>query len=125
MTLFEDTLKLIEESYQRVIPRDLFNESMLLKSLGRLYIVAENGDLRGIQMDLEADDFGVDINDDGDLEAMNIEISYNGVSFRAYTPSNSRENYPLVFEHEYEYYSVFDNQGNPTEEVLAFLKTLE
>lgn len=57
-------------SYNRVIPRDLFNESSLLKCLGRLYICLENTPGHAAELQQVGREFDIrQSDDDGSIYA--------------------------------------------------------
>lgn len=92
-------------NYQRVIPRDLFNEAKLLKCLGRfsLFIHDDKFNLESgyLVMELHEEEKGFTIIQDmnGDISCENLHVLFNGDSGEHYlnlrTLLNSKENYPL------------------------------
>lgn len=81
-------------SYQRVIPRDLFNEASLLKCLGKLWIRTEGRETvawrqTGDAFDIQQDD------GDGSIGVANLIVSIKGTPYRLYRPLNSRAPWPL------------------------------
>jgi hypothetical protein len=85
--------------YTHVIPRDLFNESDLLKCYGRLYTLLEMG---AHTAELSNDDqdnnepFNI-IQDelDGSISISNVKLTISGKVWRLYRPLNSRDPWPL------------------------------
>lgn len=123
MRSFDSVLKYIQENYQRVIPRDFFNESMLLKCMGKLTLLIHNNQLPPeLVIDYDDSGFEVDLTEHG-LEVSNATLSYGGVPLTFFTPYNSREPWPMfvVNEENYEEVQVFDNKGNVLQEFLDFL----
>jgi hypothetical protein len=118
-------------SYQRVIPRDLFNESSLLKCYGRLYIVLEK--IAGHSARFSEDDVSqFDIEqrqDDGSIFIENLSLVIGENQFRLVRPLNSRQPWPLYAEligdPEFEPVEVFDDQGELTAEMRALLAAYE
>lgn len=110
-------------NYVRIIPRDLFNEASLLKCYGRLWILLD--ETRGHQARFETEDCdGFDITQDessGAIFARNIVFTVNGTELRLSRPLNSREEWPLYAENEDSCVSVFDDQGNLSQEMRAFI----
>lgn len=111
-------------SYQRVIPRDLFNEANLLKCYGRIYINLETSGLRGVE--LEGDGEAFDVQQDpgsGSLSIANVVLRVNEKPYTLFRPLNSREAWPLrlVDENETEI-AVFAPDGSFSQEMTAFLK---
>ena len=109
-------------SYRRVIPRDLFNESKLLKCLGQLSLLAHDGQANGLRVSF--DDDGpfhiVQDDDDGGLYCSNVWIfTHDGNIVSVKTRYNSKSAYPLVFN---EYQDVFNDDGTLTEEFIDHIK---
>lgn len=116
-------------SYARVIPRDLFNESSLLKCCGRLYIVLE-GVKCGSTVGFQDDDLqgGFDIvqrEDDGSIYIANLPFEIGGDLYRLTRPLNSRQPWPLYAEKigdpEFEPVPLFDTTGNLTRDARQLL----
>jgi hypothetical protein len=91
-------------TYQRVIPRDLFNEANLLKCYGQLALKLE--EKPGVVFKLSGDYYGnyfdIQQNVDGCLSIDNIELTIKGKRWYLFRPLNSREPWPLY---------AYDNQG--------------
>lgn len=101
-------------SYTRVLPRDLFNEANLLKCLGRLTLLIEDGVLPGLTYEYDGLPFVIQQSeDDGSISAENLTFTTkNGNPVCMRRPLNSREAWPLIATiGESEYY-VFDESGN-------------
>lgn len=112
-------------SYVRVIPRDLFNEASLLKCYGRLAILL--GDTPDHQAQLSEGDggpFEVWQDDaDGSITIASLPFKVAGQRVRLHRPLNSREPWPLYATTEdFEEVAVFDDQGNFTPAMLAFIR---
>lgn len=98
-------------SYARVIPRDLFNESSLLKCIGRLWIETEA--LRNVELRHNGAAFDVvQCPGDGSLRVANISLFVDGNHVSLSRPLNSREPWPLYAETEDDELSVFDDSGD-------------
>ncbi|AXH72700.1 MAG: hypothetical protein [Caudoviricetes sp.] len=112
-------------SYNRIIPRDLFNEANLLKCLGRLYINLEEYCNIGVEMINDGDSFDIHQNeDDGSIYCVNVNLMKNGKSVNLFRPLNSRIEWPLIFiNDENEENLVFDGFANFTHEFVDFLKS--
>jgi len=120
----------------RVVPRDLFNESKLLKCLGRISVDILDGHAQlhkyGIYDILNEPEEGFDIyqNDDGDISCTNYVVSVPTSSgavadLYLYTRLNSKANWPLHYvSHEGEPIEVFTNNGAYTTEFLHSLNEL-
>lgn len=113
-------------SYFRVIPRDLFNESKLLKCVGQLLLKAHDGSL-AVTYKHENPESGFRIvqdRDDGGLEIANLQIAVGGVVRRFCSWYNSRSAYPLFVEgDEGELLPVFDDTGEFSAEFLELAET--
>jgi len=101
-------------SYHRVAPRDLFNESKLLKCVGKLVLLVENRDIPGLQYNYDGEEpFVVDQDpSDGSISVSNI-VFFDECSceVRCYTGLNSRDNWPLVISYNGCEYYPFDENG--------------
>lgn len=89
-------------SYQRVIPRDLFNEAKLLKCLGQLALLIHDGVRipRGLTLEHETPEDGFQIEqnqDSGALYCCNLECFCDGRLIGLSTPYNSKDAFPLRF----------------------------
>lgn len=85
--------------YERVLPRDAFNESNLLKCIGKLTLIIHNQ--AAPQWTFEHDGKPFDIQQDqsdGSLYVANITFRWHGKPVRVYRPLNAREPWPLVAE---------------------------
>lgn len=108
-------------TYQRVIPRDLFNEAKLLKCLGQLFLNLEgyNAFLSHIsdeQFEIEQREW------DGGIYCSNLEFFVRGKEVALFTPLNSRGSYPLIFEDENTMGFVFNDDGSFSESFIEYLK---
>lgn len=103
-------------NYQRVVPRDFFNEANLLKCLGKLeLIINHTGHRIAGKLESQFDNESFDIqqnNDDGSIFVLNYTVTLNGVIVHLYCPLNSRESWPLMADFQGETYYVFDKEGN-------------
>ena len=108
-----------KSDYIRVIPRDLFNESKLLKCLGRLCLLIHEGKI-DIKFDHDESPFNIVQNVDGDIYVSNIEFSINGNKLNFSTMINNKDNYPLICDEEFDF-TVFDESGNFTPKFLEYL----
>lgn len=114
-------------SYTRVIPRDFFNESKLLKCLGQLSLKIHDCKLpKGIEIEIEETDkpFIIELEENlGLLYVSNYEICVNNYIIFFGTTYNSKDNYPLIAYTEYEEFRVFDEKGDFTDEFINKFKT--
>lgn len=112
-------------NYTRVIPRDFFNESKLLKCMGRLSIKILDFMLPvGIDISIEesGEPFDIRLDDSGYLYVINCPVSINDTIVTMKTNYNSKNNYPFYCELDYEDTLVFDEEGNFTEEFIERFK---
>jgi len=109
-------------SYTRVIPRDLFNESNLLKCYGQLYLNLENMGLESsLRHNTDYDEtFLITSSEDGCLTIDNVQLVLNDEEIMLECPLNSREPYPLYIADE-DFTSVFNDDGTFTEEFRIIL----
>lgn len=118
--------------YTRVIPRDLFNESKLLKCLGQLSLLIHEG--RGIrwplQLECEEPDTGFQIDLDrerGGLICSNVSLfiaekDEPAACIEVYSPINSKSPYPLQFvDDEGGEWDVFNDDGLLSTEFAGWL----
>lgn len=108
------TIKIME--YIRVIPRDLFNESKLLKCIGRLALLILNNAVPNnidIRIKETGKAFKITQNEDGELSIINYPIKVNGEIMVFKTKYNSKDNYPLYCQtKEEEDFLVFNENGD-------------
>lgn len=101
-------------NYNRVIPRDFFNEAKLLKCMGFLALNILNGTLPdGINVEIEepGEPFDIHLMDDGSLYIANYMTTFNNVPVIFKTTYNSKDPYPFFLEHDYCDYKVFNDDG--------------
>lgn len=115
--------------YQRVIPRDLFNESKLLKCLGRLVVAIEDGmlpTLKVIQPSDPADGFKVDLDEaNNELWCQGLEFYCGRREVQFSTPYNSREDWPLIARiGNSDAIDVFTSSDGPSRFSQEFLKLI-
>lgn len=102
-------------TYQRVLPRDLFNEAKLLKCVGKLTLLI--GDELINWIDYSYDDRGFLIDQqssDGSLFVSNMHFTTkDGQILNFFTPYNSKGNWPLVcIIEDDEVLDVFNENGD-------------
>lgn len=97
----------------RVLPRDAFNDANLLKCIGKLTLLIEDG---LIDLKYEYDGQPFDIQQDsssGQTFVANIHFFLSdGTPIHHARNMNDRDPWPLWFETENDAYEVFDNNGN-------------
>jgi len=112
-------------NYQRVLPRDLFNESKLLKCLGKISLLILD---RFIGLRFEHHDanqgFHVCQNEDGDLYCDNLRFYLPGhrqVYF--YSLYNCKSPWPLIcIDDDEGVIEVFDDNGELSNDFKQFLE---
>lgn len=107
--------------YNRVLPRDFFNEAKLLKCMGQLSLKVLDGLVPNgvfIQFDECDDPFQIDLTECGHLWIKNYKITINGVEVKLKIPYNSKQPYPLLCELDYEDTPVFTDHGVLTREFV-------
>lgn len=113
-------------SYQRVIPRDLFNEANLLKCLGRLWIETERFQPKHVKIEHDGEAFDIwQGENEGSISVSNIEITINGKRYSAHRPLNSRQPWPLYLtteDDDGERIEVFQDDGELSTELLAIIQ---
>lgn len=117
-------------SYQRVIPRDLFNEAKLLKCLGQLALMAHDYPALGLKMQHFAEDEGFRIEqnpDSGALYCSNMELFVSGQEIHLSTRYNCKDAYPLNFidDTAEESGRVFSETGDFTPEFSNLIASLK
>lgn len=108
-------------TYQRVIPRDLFNDANLLKCLGQLYLELERLNIPGVELEHWPDTRAFIIHqneDDGSTYCRNVVLTVKNKHHYLTRPLNSRKSWPLYLNE----IPIFDNEGCLTEEFKAFVK---
>jgi hypothetical protein len=115
------------DHYQRVIPRDLFNEASLLKCLGQLVLLQEQGWQLHMSIVHSGEAFNIVQNDeDGSICCTNVSIFINNVLHGHFRPLNSRDPWPLYVHKrnacEAEEILVFTDEGNFTEEFTTYMR---
>lgn len=96
--------------YCRVIPRDLFNESKLLKCMGRLSLMVHNCKTpRGITIDDTCDPFEIVLWDAGYLEIANLPVFIHDFHVAFATIYNNKGDYPLYAVYDDEFIRVFND----------------
>jgi hypothetical protein len=113
-----------QANYQRVIPRDLFNEASLLKCLGRFWIETERFQPKWVKIEHDGEPFDILQDQDGATYVLNVEITINGVTCYAFRPLNSREPWPLwlSIDGDSEPIEVFTESGELTGAVLSLIQ---
>ena len=115
-------------SYQRVIPRDLFNESKLLKCLGQLALTIHEGiGPKGLKADHQGDEFRINqrAGDGGLFVEIGLQFMAGEYELTLYTSYNSKDPYPLICEtwpdYEFSETYVFDDDGKITDEFRDYV----
>lgn len=88
-------------SYQRVLPRDAFNEAKLLKCLGRLALLTLDNPAVRIEHENPEQGFSIDQDQSsGEIFFTNVCVTIHERVVHLRSGLNSRENYPLQFSTE-------------------------
>ena len=116
--------------YERVIPRDLFNEANYMKCLGQLALILHDHPLPNIELTGSYFECGMDLNQniDGDLYTDDLVLSnsLSHVRYVFYRPLNSREAWPIqIYSVDHEMVDVFTNEGKLSPEFLAAINKVE
>lgn len=112
------------EQYVRVIPRDFFNESKLLKCMGKLSLSVLDCTLpKGITVIINdtGDPFDIRLSDDGSLYVENVETFVNDRVSRFFTRYNSKRNFPFYCIHpdSLEEIEVFTETGEFSDDFVS------
>lgn len=106
-------------TYTRVIPRDFFNESKLLKCFGQLALKQLDSLLpEGIVLVIDEDGgpFDIQLSECGYLYIANYRTTLNGEGVLFYTTYNSKGAYPFHVIIGNDEYAVFNEDGTFTDE---------
>lgn len=112
----------INYSYRRVYPRDLFNESKLLKCLGQLSLRILDNRVENLTEKSSGKQIKIGLHDAGYLVASEISFYKGKIQIFLGTNYNSKDAFPLVCLVDYEEIEVFDAIGQFTQEFSDFLK---
>lgn len=108
-------------AYERVIPRDLFNESSLLKCYGRVYLELEGHPTSKFQAESVASFDVVQRSSDGFLFVENLPLHVGELQYRLVRPLNARGAWPLYAEligdPDFDAVEVFNAAGDFTPEM--------
>lgn len=108
-------------NYERVIPRDLFNEGNLLYCLGKLYIELEKIRKEDLLVHLDNEFNVVQLPEDGSITVTNVLVKIDGQHQEIWRPLNSRRKFPVYIRTGYEYTSIFEEDGTLTEEFIELI----
>lgn len=112
-------------TYQRVIPRDLFNEGDLLNCLGRLWIkLDERRDHKAELIHTIGDTFKIEQDPaDGSISAVSVVLWWpEARGAQLFRPLNAREKWPLWLRHgDEDDVRVFDLDGELSPEFWALI----
>lgn len=100
-------------SYLRVLPRDAFNEANLLKCIGKLTLLIEDGLAPDWVFEYDNSPFDIQqSDDDGSIFVANIQLRFRGDPVRVFRPLNARDAWPLYAESGTgDSFSVFTESG--------------
>ena len=108
-------------NYTRILPRDAFNESKLLKCIGRLTLLIEDKMLGNLHYVYDNKPFNIHQNESSDIYCINIEFFILTKDIMFYTPLNARSNWPMFCIRDEEIITVFDDRGDLTVEFKNIL----
>ncbi len=115
-------------TYERVLPRDAFNEANFLKCLGQLTLIHLNYGLpKGFEIHFDGNAFDLDQTCDGELMCWNFDLYLSSFRVELTRPLNSRDPWPLYASvHGVNDYlhqvPVFNEEGQFSEEFLTKAK---
>lgn len=101
----------------RVLPRDAFNDANLLKCIGQLTLLIEDGMLSNWHFHYDGEPFNIEQNEgDGSTSVTNISFWHKKRPVFLHRPLNSRTLWPLYAIYNFGEFeqSVFDDAGNVT-----------
>lgn len=114
-------------SYQRVIPRDLFNEANLLKCYGKLCLELDRWPDSVARLEHYGNAFIIEQDpNDGSLTVYNIRLIIGNETYVMSRPLNSREPWPLYchLKQNDDVLAVFNDEGELSDEFLGLLPPL-
>lgn len=121
--IFKESLN---NNYRRVIPRDFFNESTLLKCLGKLCVAyLDRDEINGIKVEFEETGEPFNIVLDGSANKLivtNYKITVNDTICIFGSEYNSRENLPLFCMIDNMEIPVFKENGEFHEEFIEYFQ---
>lgn len=104
--------------YKRVLPRDAFNDANLLKCIGRLTMLIEDGFIPWLSYEYDGEAFNIHKDDsDGSIYVANIRFfktmpGGDKIEMLHFRPLNSQDNWPLILTVDgWDYYDVFSDKG--------------
>ena len=114
-------------NYQRVIPRDLFNEASLLKCLGQLALLHLDRPVEGLELEHSEPAEGFLVLQDPASGAIFCPlirvVNVRGTSVVLQRPLNSRQDWPLEIELEDRTIPVFTSFGSFHPDFLEWAST--
>lgn len=99
-------------SYKRVLPRDAFNEAKLLKCIGKLTLMIEDGELPAWHYHYDGEPFGITQDEsDGSIFVSNITFWRSKKQVNVFTPLNSKDAWPALMRDGEDDYYLFNEAG--------------
>jgi hypothetical protein len=101
-------------AFIRVLPRDAFNDANLLKCIGQLTLLIEDGAacVEGLTYTYDGEPFDIQQDEsDGSTYVANMTFQVNGKSVHMRRPMNSRDPWPLLMITDLDVYYVFNDKG--------------
>lgn len=110
------------QHYERVLPRDLFNEANLLKCLGQLYLLIEDVPKRCTLVHTFSDrPFAISQDQsNGAIACVNVYMLLDSVKYLFWRPLNSHRSFPLYIN-ALDYIDVFTEEGQLTDKFKQFI----
>lgn len=100
-------------TYKRVLPRDAFNESKLLKCVGKLTLLIEDKMAKGWHYHYDDEPFCiVQDKNDGSISVANITFWYKKKQVTISTGLNSKEAWPAIMTLGDNSYYIFQEDGS-------------
>lgn len=114
--------------YQRVLPRDAFNEGNLMTNIGRLWILLdEHRDHDASIVEEDVEQFDIRQNDaTGGLTVTNLTFLVGGIRYYLERPLNSRDKWPLLVsekdgDEDFEPVEIFNDEGGFSADMLRLI----
>jgi hypothetical protein len=116
----------VNPAYRRVAPRDMFNEAVLLKCLGKLIVRILAREVTGLRFYDSGAPFQVGLHDAGYLVLASGSFVFRGRDILWLgTPYNAKAPWPLVCHHGGADIPVFEDDGAFTDAFVAFANAAE
>ena len=114
--------------HQRVIPRDFFNESKLLKCLGNFVILSQHLSpklVKYLEVEENGEPFDIRLTESGELYCSNYTFTFNQEPLFLFTMYNNKSLYPLSVRINNSDTDVFGEDKSFTDEFISLLEKLK